>query len=148
MTTRVAPMLEPHPRQPHNDRRVYFMKSGMRRLTARLAATTLVGVVALSGATAAQAGTGWVLGTQLGTATVVPANGTDDLTPRIDTAGACDDAQATNSQLLIYGAGFPSTGTTVTANNPNSILPRNPAGGYSVDLQDSLANFAQAEPTP
>lgn len=142
---RIAPLLHRHAREPYNDRRVYFMKSGLRRITARLAATTLVGVVAVSGATAAQA---WTLGTQLGTATVSPVNGGDIDTPTIDTPGPCSDPAATNSQLVMYGAGFPSDGLNVSANNSNAILPHNAAGGYVVGLQDSLQNFASAQMPP
>ncbi|BEP13798.1 Ig-like domain-containing protein [Acidothermaceae bacterium B102] len=117
----------------------------MRRLAARLAATTLIGGVALSGATAAQA---WTLGTQIGTATVDPVSGVDDLAPTIATSGACTDVNATNSQLVIYGSGFPTDGYNVSANNPNSIIPTNPAGGYDVPFIDTLANIALAQTPP
>jgi Bacterial Ig-like domain (group 3) len=122
------------------------MKSGLRRITARLAATTLVGVVAVSGATAAQA---WTLGTQLGTATVTPANGGDIDTPTINTPAGCSDPAATNSQLVLYGSGFPSDGYNVSANNPNTILPSGPGGnGYAVATIDSLQNIANAQMPP
>ena len=71
------------------------MNSAMRRIAAQLAATTLVGVVAVSGSTAARA---WTLGTQVGTATFSPASGTDGDTPTINTSGG-------NGSGTGYGSG-------------------------------------------
>jgi hypothetical protein len=140
----IAPLLHLDARRQQRSKG-YVMNSGMRRITARLAATTLVGVVALTGATAAQA---WTLGTQLGTATVDPVNGTDGDTPTIDTPAKCAATEATNSQLVMYGPGFPSDGYNVSANNSNAILPDNPAGGYGVSLIDNLGNIALAQTPP
>ena len=124
------------------------MKSGLRRLTARCATAALVGTVALTGATAAQA---WTLGSQIGTATVDPATGVDAVAPTISTSGPCDavdNPMATNAQLYIFGAGFQADGYPVSANNPTSILPTNPAGGYDVPLIDTFQNIALAQDPP
>ncbi|MDX6229925.1 MAG: hypothetical protein QOI76_3315, partial [Frankiales bacterium] len=121
------------------------MKSGMRRVTARLATAALAGTFALSGATAAQA---WTLGPQIGTATVSPATGIDENTLTIATAGPCTDATATNAQLIMYGQGLPADGYNVSANNPISILPTNPSGGYDVPMLDNLKALAQLVTPP
>jgi hypothetical protein len=121
------------------------MNSGMRRMAATLAATTVVGGAALVVAPVAQA---WTLGTQLGVATLTPATGTDDDTLAISTPAACPDA-ATYAQIVMYGQGFPAEGYNISANNPTTILPKNDAGGYdSIGTLDNLANFALAQMPP
>jgi hypothetical protein len=121
------------------------MKSGLRRLTAQGAAAALVGVVALSGGTAAQA---WTLGTQLGTMTADPAAGLDISSMVVSTSGVCTDAAATNVQVYIYGSGFPADGQAVTPNEPSSILPTNPAGGWDITFQNTLRHFADIQIPP
>lgn len=128
------------------------MKSTIRRLTARLATTALVGTLALSGVTAAHA---WTFGAVVGTLSLndpidLP-NGLDSTPMTWNTSGPCDtadDPQATNAQILVLGAGFPVDGYNVTANNPTTILPTNADGGYSVGLLDTMQNFALAQTPP
>src|SRR3954447_16955086 len=120
------------------------MKSGLRRLVARCAATTLVGVVALSGASAAQAGD---LGTQIGTGTLMPASGLDTDAPTISTSGPCPQA-ATHVLLVLYGQGFPSSGVNVQTLYPIATPPTNAAGGYEVAMQDTFQAFAQQQMPP
>lgn len=121
------------------------MKSGMRRLTARCATAALVGGVALSSVSQARA---WTAGTQIGTATVAPVNGLDANTLTVSTSGPCTDPLGTNAQIFVYGAGFPATGTNVTANNPTDILQTNAAGGYDLELQDTMQSFALLQTPP
>ena len=121
-----------------------FMRSGMRRIAATVAATTLVGGLALAAAPAGLADAG---DPQIGTAKIVPGIGTDADTPTIDTSGVCPDA-APNSQVMLFGSGFPADGYNVSANNSNTILPPDSAGGYAVSFIDSLVNIAQQQMPP
>jgi Bacterial Ig-like domain (group 3) len=83
---------------------------------------------------------------QIGTFSFSPAAGADTTLMTLDTSSSCTGG--TNFQIAVVGAGFPAGGYNVTANNLDTILPGNVAGGYTIGLFDSMQNFAQAQTPP
>ena len=79
----------------------------------------------------------------IGTFTFTPGSGVDAAPLTLDTSAACPGG--TNFQISVFGAGFPAVGYGVTANNSDSILPLNAAGGYTVGLLDTMKAFAAAQ---
>lgn len=82
----------------------------------------------------------------IGTFTFTPATGVDVNSLTLDTSGPCPGG--TNFQIAVFGSGFPAAGYGVTANNSDSILPQNAAGGYTVGLLDTMHAFAAAQNPP
>jgi hypothetical protein len=82
----------------------------------------------------------------IGTFTFTPGSGVDLNSLTLDTSAACPGG--TNFQIAVFGAGFPAVGYNVTANNSDSIIPVNAAGGYTVGLLDTMHAFAAAQNPP
>ncbi|BEP13793.1 Ig-like domain-containing protein [Acidothermaceae bacterium B102] len=80
---------------------------------------------------------------QIGTFSFTPSTGLDVNSMTLDTSAACPGG--TNFQIAVTGSGFPAAGYNVTANNADTILPGNAAGGYTIGLLDTMANFALAQ---
>ncbi|MDX6257959.1 MAG: hypothetical protein QOJ11_4293 [Frankiales bacterium] len=83
---------------------------------------------------------------QIGTFTFSPASGIDANSLTLSSSTACPGG--TNYQIAVTGTGFPVDGYNVTANNSQSILPTNAAGGYDVGLLDTMKAFALAQTPP
>jgi hypothetical protein len=113
-------------------------RSIMRPLALGIATLSTVAGMAIGSVSASAA--------SIGTFTFTPATGVDSNALTLDTSGPCPGG--TNFQIAVFGAGFPAAGYGVTANNSDSILPNNAAGGYTIGLLDTMHNFAAAQSPP
>ena len=95
-------------------------------------------VLTVSGASAATLPTGGYL-------TPTPATGSNATALTFNTSSACADANATNIQVKMFGAGFPAAGQLVVANGPTSAYSNNANGGLTVPMGQTLADFANIQ---
>lgn len=105
-----------------------------------------LGIVTLSTVAGMAIGSVSANAASIGTFTFTPATGVDSNALTLDTSGPCPGG--TNFQIAVFGTGFPAAGYGVTANNSDSILPNNAAGGYTIGLLDTMHNFAAAQSPP
>ena len=78
----------------------------------------------------------------IGTLSIAPTSGSDTSQVTLTTSGPCTDPSATNLQVTMKGAGFPSGGQTVVSNSPISAYQVNGSGGYVVPLSQTFADYA------